>query len=287
VQMLERENEDIRIVELPAGMDPADVVLRDGHAAMKQRVEGARDCFTFLMEKALRRHDRSTAEGKEEIIDFLFPFIGVLGSQVRADDCLRRLSDAIAADEASVRTDFTRWREGLRLPTAARRGLQTPKTVSAELFLMLAIAARQELFPMVRKGGIAISDLEDSRARELFVALEESFRAEETSFDALLERIEDPSLGQLLMSKVASGEFDMNQERMVAESVRRIKLRTLSRRRDSLPAEIGRLEREKTDPSRLKELLAEKMHLDDEFAKLDAIMSTGHRISDKGQDAGL
>ncbi len=287
VEMLEREDEAIRVLELPAGLDPADIVLRDGPAAMKERLEGARECFPFLVEKALRRHDCSTAEGKEKILDFLFPFLAVLGSQVKADDYIRRLADAIGANETAVRTDFSRWREGRRMPAATREAAGAQKTVSAELFLMLAIATRQELFPMVRRGGITIADFEDTRARELFVALEESFRAEETSFDALLERIEDKSLRQTLMGKVASGEFDMNQERMVAESVRRIKLRALSRRRDMLPAEIGRLEQEKTDPSRLKELLAEKMHLDDEFAKLDAKGSLGDRISDRGQDAGL
>jgi DNA primase len=287
VEMLEREEEDIRVVELPGGMDPADVVMRDGPEAMRSRLEGAREFFPFLMEKALSRHDRSTSKGKEEILDFLFPFVAVVGSRVRADDYVRRLADAIGADEASVREDFSRWRRGLRAPAALRPAEGPRKAVSAELFLMLAIAARQELFPLVRKGGIAISDLEDPMARELFVALEESFRAGEASFDGLLERIEDPSLRRILLSKVASGEFDMNQERMVAESVRRIKLRALSRRRDTLPAEIGRLEREKTDPARLNELLAEKMHLDDEFAKLGAKGSHGDGFSDKGQDAGL
>jgi DNA primase len=114
-----------------------------------------------------------------------------------------------------------------------------------------------------------MADLEDRRARELFVALEEAFRAGEPAFDSLCARVEDPALRQTLIARVASGEFDVNQERVVTESVKRIKHRSLSRKREELDAEMRRLEHGTPDPARMRELLAEKMHLDSELVKLD------------------
>jgi hypothetical protein len=50
--------------------------------------------------------------------------------------------------------------------------------------------------------------------------------------------------------------------------VRRIRQRVLAKRRDLLSAEMRKTEREKPDPARMRDLLTEKMHLDDELEKL-------------------
>jgi DNA primase len=153
----------------------------------------------------------------------------------------------------------------LRRPAGAGR---PPAGVSSDLFLMLAVAANRDLFSIVRNGQVSLADLDDDRARVLYVALEEAFRAEESGFEALCARIEDPSLRDLAIRKVSSGEFDMNQDRLVADGVRRIRQRSLVKRRDLLSAEMRKAERERTDPSQVRELLAEKMHLDEELERL-------------------
>ena len=145
---------------------------------------------------------------------------------------------------------------------ARRRGL------SPDLFLMLGVVAHPELFPAVRNGGMTLGDLDDERAARLYVALEEAFRAEEQGFEPVCARIEDAELRDLVIRKVASGEFDLNQERAVADAVRRIRQRTLLRRTELVSAELRRLEKESADPVRLRDLLEEKMHLDGELEKL-------------------
>jgi cell shape-determining protein MreC len=55
---------------------------------------------------------------------------------------------------------------------------------------------------------------------------------------------------------------------MVADGVRRIRQRALRTRIESLSAEMRKAEKESRDPSRMRELLAEKMHLDSELERL-------------------
>ena len=284
IEMLERQDMLVQAVELPGGRDPADLVQAGETDVVKGLLESPKDSFPFLLEKALRAHDISRAEGSEGVRDFLFPFVGATGSQLRKDGYLTLLADALGADVAAVRRDFASW-TGHRRPgpagaaggtagwtagggAAATAGGEPEGAVSPELFVMLAVAANRELFPLVRNGGFGLSDLDDERARTLFVALEEAFRAEESGFEALCARIEEPTLRELAIRKVSSGEFDMNQERMVADGVRRIRQRVLAKRRDLLSAEMRKTEREKPDPARMRDLLTEKMHLDDELEKL-------------------
>ncbi len=269
IEILEKLDFDIGVVELASRKDPADVLLMDGKDSLVSAMGSLKPCFPYLMEKASERNSRTTAEGKEGIRDFLFPFIAALGSQVRADDYIRALAEEIGSTEDSVRADFRTWRKGTRQKTDAKSEPSALR-VSADLFPFLAVAARQDLFPIVRNSGIAMEDLDDPSARELFIALEETFRSETPSFSGLLERIGNQALRELLIARIASGEFDMNQEKMIGDGVKRIKQRTLTKKRDLLAAEMRRLGKEPADMARLKPLLEEKMHLDDELAKLAA-----------------
>ncbi len=272
VEMLERQDLSVSIVAVQGGKDPADVLLAHGAQALKDMVESARPSFPFLLDRALSRFPRTGAEGKERIRDFLFPFIAAPASRIRADDYMKTLAEAIGAEEADVRADFTLWSKGPRMPDRTPR--EEPKAVSQDLFLMLVALAHPDLFPLVRTG-VALADFEDPGARELFVALEEAFRAGQTGIESVISRLEDRKLAETAMARIASGEFDVNQERAARDGVKRIKQRTLRKKRDELAGEIRRAEGT-GNAGRMNELLAEKMHLDGELARL-SVKTLGNR----------
>ncbi len=287
VEVLEHQDLIAQVATIPQDQDPADLAHAGQADVLKRLIEQAKDSFAYLLERALGENDRSRVEGRERIRDTLFPYVAAPGSQMRRDGYIAMLAAALDADRDAVQRDFDAWlargrqRERPASATgaqvgapagAASRGEARPGQpgggISEELFLLLAVAANRGLFPQVRNAGITLSDLEDERARTLFVALEEAYRVEETGFDALCARMEDPGLRELAIRKVSSGEFDMNQEQLVADAIRRIRRRALDRKRDTLGAEMRRAEREKPDPARMRELQAEKIHLDSEIQRL-------------------
>jgi DNA primase len=268
IELCERQEVSASVVALPAGRDPADFVQTGEEDALRALLAGKRPAFPFLLDGAVARFGRSGAEAKERVRDFLFPFAAAAASRLRAEEYLRQVAEALGASSEAVTADFDRWQ-------ARQRGRIRPSgpavdegAIPPELFLMLALAANRDLFPGVRAGGVALADLEDARARALYVALEEEFRGEETGLDALLARLEDAGLRELVVRKAASGEFDVNPERIVTDSLRRIRQRSLRRDRDAVQARLLRLEGGHTDPAEMRELLAEKQHLDSELAKL-------------------
>ena len=283
IELLESQDLLVQVAVVSGGKDPAELVQQGNLDALRSLLETPQDSFLYSLGKALAGHDRTRAGGKEEIRDVLFPFIAAAASPMRKDGYLALLADNLGVDVRAVRQDFSAWLRS-RQPGAARREERLRREagqgaangsagasgsgVSSDLFLMLAVAAHRDLYPLVRNGGIALADLDDDRAARLYVALEEAFRAEEEGFDSLCARIDDPLLRDLAIRKVSSGEFDMNQERMVADGVRRIRQRALRKKTELVSAELRRLEKETTDPGKLRELLAEKMHLDSELERL-------------------
>ncbi len=73
--------------------------------------------------------------------------------------------------------------------------------------MMLAVAANPEQYPALRARDLRLEDLQDPRARQVYLALEECFRAEQQGLRALVERIDDADLRTLILEKAATEEF--------------------------------------------------------------------------------
>jgi DNA primase len=272
IALLEAQDVLVEVAVVTGGKDPAELVQGGELGALQELLEKPQDSFSYLLGKALAGEDRNRAESRERIRDFLFPFVAAAASPMRKDGYLALMADNLGVDVLALRRDFSGWLRTIHTGSARDAGPRVPGSASSggtpDLFLMLAVASHRELFPQVRNGGIALGDLDDDRAARLYVALEEAFRADEPGFDSLCARIDDPVLRDLAIRKVSSGEFDANPERLVADGVRRVKQRALRKKTELVSAELRRLEKATTDPAKLRELLAEKMHLDSELERL-------------------
>jgi len=94
---------ELRVVALPAGLDPADLLQRDGTEAMRERIARSVPFVEFHVERILARAETGTAEGKDRALAELRPVLGPLPASVLRDELVRRvagrldLSDQLAA----------------------------------------------------------------------------------------------------------------------------------------------------------------------------------------------
>jgi DNA primase len=83
---------ELRVVPLPEGRDPADLVEREGADALRARVESSQPFVAFNVDHILDRADTRSAEGKDRALGELRPMIRELGAGVLHDDLLRRIA---------------------------------------------------------------------------------------------------------------------------------------------------------------------------------------------------
>lgn len=94
---------ELRVVGLPEGMDPADLIQRDGADAVRERVARSIPFVSFHVDKILGGSDLSDAEGKDRAIAELRPVIAQVPPSVLREELIRRiagrldLSDQLAA----------------------------------------------------------------------------------------------------------------------------------------------------------------------------------------------
>jgi DNA primase len=264
ILLCEQQDLPTEVIRLQRGKDPAEILEKEGPQALKKSLESTITSFQFYLSTAHSKYDSRTPEGKRAVSRHLGSYLTSLDSQVKRDGYIRLVAEDLGVDFESARSDLLRGTERSRTRDDSYRRSEA-QVPSADLFFILAVAVNREYFQEIRNT-VAVDDLEDPRARKYFVALEECYRQGERTEEALLRRLEDEELKELLLEKTASGEYSLNPERLIRDGLREIRRRSLEKRRRLLISALARAEGQ--DAAKLRELLGEKMYLDEELQKL-------------------
>jgi DNA primase len=93
---------ELRVVPLPAGSDPADVLKREGAAALPALVKRAVAFVRFRVERILAGGDRGTPEGRDRILEQLRPVFAELGPGAMREELEREVSSQLGVSERTV-----------------------------------------------------------------------------------------------------------------------------------------------------------------------------------------
>jgi DNA primase len=276
--------------------DPADILQQFGGGDLTKFVQFGILDYEFLSSLARKRFDTAEAAGLANAVSFLFPLIETAGGEVARSSLVHSISGDFGVDEKSILSDFAVFsrnggadahsggsrdagmREhgnGIGNGTNRREIKQ-----NGQFFLLEAV------FLNFGNTGIAqslwdnftLDDFSDPNARELYIALEEARRSDIANFDGALDLVRDTVLQKHLLQKAATGEFFVNPEALVADSVQRLKAEKLNERRKSLIAKIKMLQTaekkrnsqtEHTE-AQIDELLFEKNEIDKQLQGMSA-----------------
>ncbi|MEA3408228.1 MAG: DNA primase [Chloroflexota bacterium] len=188
----------IRVLVLPEGLDPDELVLRD-RSRWDRLVDNAVPVVGYFFQLVEKEVDLSTATGKREAVERLIPVIAAVDNVVERNHHLQHLAQLVHIDERELRPLLERsgrsqrGRASFRRPPEARRG---PETTAGDLD---ALPARRDLsleerclalvlqYPTLLPRVMEVADVseetfQDSRNRQIFSALG-GFMEEEKAYD--------------------------------------------------------------------------------------------------------
>ncbi|HEY2770239.1 MAG TPA: DNA primase [Solirubrobacteraceae bacterium] len=93
---------ELRVVPLPEGTDPADLIERDGAQALRELVGRSAPFVVFNVERILDRADLRSAEGRDRALRELRPVLAELPAGLVRDDLVRRVAGRLELSEANV-----------------------------------------------------------------------------------------------------------------------------------------------------------------------------------------
>lgn len=260
----EKEGLICDIVKLPGDNDPQEILKKNGAEALHNCLKYPINCFDFILENSLRNLDLSRSQGITALYSRVFPLIDLTDSEVRKEQRLKALADKINADYRSVYNDYNKRKGGTGQDSNSVTAVQENR-ISAELFLLLAVMAHSEYFELVRNEFTA-DDFYDSRARNLFITMEECFRNGVFSEDVILGHLENEKLKEIILQKLSSDEFQLNPESIIKESIRNIQIDHLAIKRLKVERMIRKAASEQNSVP--EDLIADKRFYDDEIEKL-------------------
>jgi DNA primase len=101
-QLTDDRNLQLRVVPLPEGTDPAELIERAGADALRERVEASVPFVAFHVERILERGDTRSAEGRERVFRQLLPALKNLRRGLFGDELLRHIAGRLELTEAQL-----------------------------------------------------------------------------------------------------------------------------------------------------------------------------------------
>jgi DNA primase len=98
--LAERRKLELRVVPLPPGTDPADLLQSGGREAMEAAVSASVPFVRFRVERILEGGDHSSPEGRDRMIDELRPVFAALSPSAMRDELVRIVSGRLELKES-------------------------------------------------------------------------------------------------------------------------------------------------------------------------------------------
>ena len=148
IQMLLDENLQVRVLELEGDLDPDEYIKTNGADAYRARLEKAPAYFHWLADRARKKFDMKTVEGRMQSFKFVAPAIQRISDRLERFAVANDVADYLGVDEKLIRDHFSK---GSSAKEPSKRGPQVPPNERLLLNSLLAsAAAREAVIPELR-----------------------------------------------------------------------------------------------------------------------------------------
>src|SRR5579864_5095458 len=149
IQMLLDESLQVRVLELEGELDPDEYVKQAGADAYRSRLEKAPAYFHWLADRARKKFDMHTVEGRMQAFKFVAPAIQRISDRLERFAVANDVADYLSVDQKLVRDHFAK---GTAERRVVNRGPEVPP--NERLFLNSLLAseqARNDVIPALRE----------------------------------------------------------------------------------------------------------------------------------------
>jgi DNA primase len=213
IEMLLKEGMHIRILTLDGGLDPDEYIKAHGAQAYAARVDKASGYFMWLADRARKKHDMTSAEGRfHGFQSMLLPAIRRISDRLERATVATEVADYLSIDRNVVLSEFR------RAPAIRERTAAAPKTENIpniERILLRSLitdaGVRGQLLPFLQASAAA-RRFAIWPILEVLIALNEL--GEDCSFTTIESRLSEAMQGLLSAAFFAdsSGEiFSLEQ----------------------------------------------------------------------------
>jgi DNA primase len=197
----------VRVLEIPAGLDPDEYIQENGAEAYRKLLAGAASYFHWLADRARHKFDVGTVEGRVDAFKFLWPTIQQVSDRLERSAIADEVAGYLNLDRETVRQQFKRTPRAAPLQPRAISSAVPPN----EKLLLACLLASADARAAVRhylKGSDSLELLELRAIFAAIVDLDEQARG--FSLEDVVNRLE-PHF-QRVLTEIGFAELAVNEE---------------------------------------------------------------------------
>ncbi len=107
IELAQKAEFNIKVITMPEGMDPADVV-KENREEWNRLVDKAKSIMDFYFDTTFSQYDKSTIEGKKKIAKILLPSIKAITNKIEQTHWLERLSKDLKVKEDDLMDEMAK-----------------------------------------------------------------------------------------------------------------------------------------------------------------------------------
>jgi DNA primase len=236
ISLLLDESMHIRIMELDGELDPDEYCKERGADAYRERLDGAKEYFYWLADRARTQYDIHTSEGRVSVLQFLLPAVQRISDRLERMTIANDVASYIGIDRGMVLDSFRKAVADRQEKPLERPASKLRSDEKGLLSVLLSNTPGRETLIAELENIEILDQLDAHRIFQAVMAVHAS--SAEVTFDAVISRLEERDqkmLAELAFSEDAAineatieyGSLCLKSLRLTGEQHRRSRLKTL------------------------------------------------------------
>ncbi len=222
----------IRIAELPSDTDPDEFVLNHSKDDLLKLIKKAPSFLKYVVKEAFKKNNNKIAEGKNKILQNLFPVLNYIRDEILKSEVFRYLSNELNIDESILKKEFQKFSTTGKNPILKiDKNKEKIKNViiQAQRFITMAIVEHPEYIQPVFKE-ISLNDFNDELSINILKVIRELFKEKkEIKADILIDKITDNNLKEFIAKEIISDKYDKDVKKQLNDCIFKIKSKKLEK----------------------------------------------------------
>jgi DNA primase len=105
---------DVKVANLPQGVDPADLISKDGNDAWRSAIRGSKHLIEFFLDKVLLDASGDNRKAGREIKEKVLPFVNSIESSIEQMHFIKKISDMSSIPEQALKDDLKKIEQELK-----------------------------------------------------------------------------------------------------------------------------------------------------------------------------
>jgi len=217
---------EIRVLKLPRGQDPDDLI-REDVGRWAALVEQAVPVVDFYLQLLLEETDLDDTKAKAQVVDTLLPVLRAVANPVERQDYVQKIARALRVDVHAVQSRLHSSRRGRPERRRGRAEEQAPPRTSAadlEGYCLSALLQRPGMLPRVNAAlqgsqlePLSEQDFQDTGYRAVFQVWESLLATEHPAPGEALQAQVPTELHTRLEELRTSDEIDLDDEQLTRD----------------------------------------------------------------------